>query len=335
MKFFAPKGIITVVLAAGLLFAGSAVQAQSTSTDQTNIEALQQQVERLQERVRELQAQLESRANDGEDEDVDTSSDDDRRNRLLLRIEKQLRQGDSGPDVQRLQQLLASDNEVYPEGLVTGYFGPLTKSAVARLQARMGLPTVGNVGPQTLSRVNQLLEEGAGNSGVIPPGLLTAPGIQRTLLGDTSTTTDDKEEIYDNDDDDGSARKSGLDIENLAVPERIKSLLRSVFNKAESRFKDDEDEEDDDEDDEDDDELEIEIEIEDGEAHVKIEYADGSEEEFRFETTDKDEIIQRIVEETDLSEEEIEAVAEFENDDDDEDEESNDDQDDEENEDNI
>ena len=37
-------------------------------------------------------------------------------------------------DVRRLQTLLATDKSIYPEGLITGYFGPLTYQAVGRLQ---------------------------------------------------------------------------------------------------------------------------------------------------------------------------------------------------------
>jgi len=47
---------------------------------------------------------------------------------------KNLQQGDSGTDVTNLQTVLKSDSSVYPEGIVSGYFGVLTKAAVARFQ---------------------------------------------------------------------------------------------------------------------------------------------------------------------------------------------------------
>jgi len=43
---------------------------------------------------------------------------------------------ETGGDVTKLQKALAEDRTLYPEGLVTGYFGPATQSAVKRLQSR-------------------------------------------------------------------------------------------------------------------------------------------------------------------------------------------------------
>jgi peptidoglycan hydrolase-like protein with peptidoglycan-binding domain len=67
---------------------------------------------------------------------------------------RQLQLGMSGTDVSSLQTFLRVDATIYPEGLVTGYFGGLTKAAVARFQARNGLPAVGRVGPATLPVIN-------------------------------------------------------------------------------------------------------------------------------------------------------------------------------------
>ena len=60
-----------------------------------------------------------------------------------------------------------------------------------------------------------------------------------------------------------------------------------------------------------DDELEIEVEIEDGMAEVEVEL-NGDEFEFELETTDRDEIIDEIIERTGLTREQIESVIEFE-----------------------
>ncbi len=57
--------------------------------------------------------------------------------------------GSRGDQVRILQSFLARDANIYPEGLVTGYFGLLTKAAVTRLQRANGLPQVGVVGPLT------------------------------------------------------------------------------------------------------------------------------------------------------------------------------------------
>ncbi len=60
-------------------------------------------------------------------------------------------------EVTKLQQFLAQDSSIYPAGLVTGYFGPMTETAVQRWQARNGVVSSGSpdttgygyVGPKT------------------------------------------------------------------------------------------------------------------------------------------------------------------------------------------
>ena len=104
-----------------------------------------------------------------------------------LQILKQLKPGMTSEEVKQLQELLSTDPEIYPEGFVTGYFGRLTEKAVKRFQKKICLEEVGAVGPKTLSKINELLTEGAGNSGKIPKGLLIAPGIQKKLCA-TSTS---------------------------------------------------------------------------------------------------------------------------------------------------
>lgn len=78
---------------------------------------------------------------------------------------RQLQVGSRGNDVSSLQTFLAADNTIYPQGLVTGYFGGLTRSAVSNFQARNGISTVGRVGPQTLSVINAQMALGMNNGG--------------------------------------------------------------------------------------------------------------------------------------------------------------------------
>ena len=61
---------------------------------------------------------------------------------------------DTKGEVTRLQALLAKDSSVYPEGTVSGYFGPATLAAVKRFQLKQGIvpstsPAYGTVGPAT------------------------------------------------------------------------------------------------------------------------------------------------------------------------------------------
>ncbi|MDO8514242.1 MAG: PKD domain-containing protein [bacterium] len=60
---------------------------------------------------------------------------------------------DVGGDVTTLQQFLAQDPVIYPEGLVTGFFGRATESAVKRFQKKWNISQTGVVGPLTRSAI--------------------------------------------------------------------------------------------------------------------------------------------------------------------------------------
>lgn len=70
--------------------------------------------------------------------------------------------GSTGADVVSLQTFLEGKGMlVMPVGVAKGYFGPLTKAAVARYQASVGLPSTGYFGPLTRANLNSLV--------VVPP----------------------------------------------------------------------------------------------------------------------------------------------------------------------
>ncbi|MEK7109991.1 MAG: peptidoglycan-binding domain-containing protein [Patescibacteria group bacterium] len=52
--------------------------------------------------------------------------------------------------------MLSSDKAIYPERLVTGYYGQLTVSAVKRFQAKHNLETTGLVNIQTKDKLNEI-----------------------------------------------------------------------------------------------------------------------------------------------------------------------------------
>ena len=63
--------------------------------------------------------------------------------------------------VKSLQEFLAQDKTLYPEGLITGYFGSLTERAIWRFQekyniAKKGDEGYGIVGPKTRAKLNSL-----------------------------------------------------------------------------------------------------------------------------------------------------------------------------------
>ena len=75
---------------------------------------------------------------------------------------KDLSLGAKNDDVTRLQLLLAQDKSLYPEGLVTGYFGRLTQNAVRAFQLKYGVIKSasdqgnGRVGPKTRAKLNEV-----------------------------------------------------------------------------------------------------------------------------------------------------------------------------------
>lgn len=134
------------------------------------IRSLQQKIEQLKAQIKTLQVQLEAMRQTKQE---------------IKGLTRQLREGVSGEDVKLLQQILATDPEIYPEKKITGYFGSMTAKAVKKFQKKACLEEVGSIGPKTLKRINELLKEGAGESGKVPPGLLIAPGIRKKLCGIT------------------------------------------------------------------------------------------------------------------------------------------------------
>jgi len=111
---------------------------------------------------------------------------------------KALWKGMRNDEVKKLQELLASDPSVYPEGIVTGYFGPLTEKAVQRFQKKYGIVSSGTpdttgyglVGPRTLAKLSEIFggaAVGASSAGTAaesrqPNPAKTATGIFVTPL---------------------------------------------------------------------------------------------------------------------------------------------------------
>ncbi len=81
-------------------------------------------------------------------------------------VSSNLKLGSTGAEVSQLQSFLSKDKSIYPEGAVTGYFGPMTEDAVQRWQAAHDLVTGGTpsttgfgvVGPRTLKEMDHEME---------------------------------------------------------------------------------------------------------------------------------------------------------------------------------
>lgn len=253
----------------------SSVNAQSdAAVEASSNAALQAQISELLAQINVLKAQLAA-----QEEKTTTLGQEISK----LRLEARLAKGSQGEGVRTLQKLLATDPALYPEGLVTGVFGPLTENAVKRFQAKLKLEQAGVVGPQTLAKINEILSA-AGVSGDIPSDFL------------------------------GSRIK--IEVEVKDGKHELKIEVKCNSSGTGNLCKDDDDDEDEDED-EDENELEIEVEIEEGKAHVDVEQGDD---EFRFvlNTTEHSAIISELSNRLGLTESDIEAVIEFEDEDEDE-----------------
>lgn len=112
-------------------------------------------------------------------------------------ISTQMGIGSTGADVRTLQTYLAANPELYPSGLITGYYGLLTQAAIQRFQAAQGIVSsgtpastgYGRVGPTTLARLNQLM---GGNqaSNIVPALGATNAQFGRNVATITWTTNE-------------------------------------------------------------------------------------------------------------------------------------------------
>lgn len=141
------KKIFTLT-AIGFLFLASPVLAGNSTSTANQADTIKQ----LKEQTEKLTAEL-SEAK----KEVATLKEE-------LRITKTLSFGMSNNEVKKLQEFLSTMPDVYPEGLVTGYFGSLTQKAVKRLQEKSGLESVGIVGPKTRAKLNELSSVSASSS---------------------------------------------------------------------------------------------------------------------------------------------------------------------------
>ncbi|MBI2087031.1 MAG: peptidoglycan-binding protein [Candidatus Zambryskibacteria bacterium] len=134
------------------------------------IKQLQEQIKVLQAQVEELKTQI-----------TQVKSE--------LNLTRSLSQGLSGDDVKQLQTFLSQKYPEFYSAPITGYFGPLTEQAVRKLQEKEGIEAIGIVGPRTTAKLNELITQGAGKSGTIPPGLLTGGGVTAPVVAPAQQTT--------------------------------------------------------------------------------------------------------------------------------------------------
>ena len=105
---------------------------------------------------------------------------------------KDLVLGGKSSDVSKLQALLASDKSLYPEGIISGYFGALTKAAVIRFQKKYGLPQVGRAGPMTRQKLAEVFGEKKAEAALPAPKPTQSSTDQIKALQDQLKTLQDQ-----------------------------------------------------------------------------------------------------------------------------------------------
>ena len=143
-------------------------------TSGTNVAQLQAQIQSLLAQIQAMQGSISGGTSAGATVGAGASAPV----AGCPQITHTLQLGDSGSDVSALQQFLARDTTVYPEGLVTGYFGSLTESAVQRWQAKYNIVSSGTasstgyglVGPRTGAAITNICSGGTTQASGAPVG---------------------------------------------------------------------------------------------------------------------------------------------------------------------
>lgn len=138
--------VIAVTLVVG---ASQPVLAQSADV-QAQIKSLQQQIQALMQQLSALRGYAGNETTTGSGTAVAQQVIG---HRFCAIMGRNLAQASQGDDVRALQEFLQSEG--YLSANATGYFGSLTRDALARWQSRNGMEGAGMVGPKTLAYLKQ------------------------------------------------------------------------------------------------------------------------------------------------------------------------------------
>lgn len=241
--------------------------------------------------------------------------------------------GATNSDIEKIQDLLATDKEIYPYGVSSGFYGPKTEEAIKNLQTRFNLDPVGVVGPATKALLELFMAAypdgkypadvlkkkpavlGASTSVPTPP-VTTTP----TVVLPSSGNIDDIIAKYD-----GKEAKVTVNYSNNtgssfvvagdskikvvdAVAAKIGKTRAAVlgwieFTNASSKKSNSKN-----------DEFEIDIKISKGKVTLTFEY-DGDEYTVKSKTTDEDDLLEEVADELDedvddLDEDLVDAIEE-------------------------
>ena len=162
-----------------LLASFSLAQAQTAATTsdlQSLTQDLRQRIQELAEQIAKMQKELVVMTQKLEEVEE------------IIEFKQNLYSGVENEDVKKLQEFLSQQSDIYPEGKVTGYFGPLTRNAIKRFQEKyaddilkpLGLiEGTGYVGSTTRAKLNGLIRGAAPAVPAVPavPATSATPAV--------------------------------------------------------------------------------------------------------------------------------------------------------------
>lgn len=221
------KKITSVVLAFLFVFttAFTFVQAEETTTTSSN------QVSVLMELIQKLKDQLAGLQKQNKELKQEVSS--------LREFAQNLSEGSSSDDVKDVQEILAGYEDIYPEGVVSGYYGSLTKEAVKRFQKKIGIEATGTVGPVTRQALNDLLDDGQITEDelkALPSGIAEKRGLDKPLPPGLLKNLKEKRgfaKMMDDSDDDEDEDEDIVDDKKLSFYQRyVQGKIKKAMNLA-------------------------------------------------------------------------------------------------------
>lgn len=183
-----------------------------------------------------------------------------------------LEYGETNDDIARIQRLLATDPEIYPYGVDSGFFGPKTQEAIRSLQKRFGLDPVGVIGPATTDLLSGYMRAYPNEN--YPEGVLST---KPQVLGASTSNTSSSDQL------------STLQQQLALLTSGNANITSDSGNPA----------------------SKIEVEFKDGNARINVFYKNGDRNILGTDDEDEDDIVAFIADETDLSESQVEAVIDF------------------------
>src|SRR3989344_1115721 len=204
-KAFLKIVILTALLTAPFFVFILSPREGFAQTEQLTVEALQKQIQQLLNQIQDLQKQVVNLELElGVQETApaaDTAAPAVSPSSLPIFL-RSLSLGSRGDDVRELQKYLAQDKAIYPDGLITGYFGPLTQQAIQKFQKKYEIVSSGTpettgygiIGPKTIAKFKEFTEQRSATIPAVPatpavPGVIPAIPATSAVPPSLSTTT--------------------------------------------------------------------------------------------------------------------------------------------------